>query len=161
MDPYLIWKTVHVLSATVLLGTGTGIAFFCWFGSRDAIRRGDIGALRVVLQFTVKADAVFTAPAVVLQLLSGAFLLNLSGWSWWSPWSLTVLGLFAFVGACWLPVVWIQVRLKRLAETAPSIAGLPPEFANLFRVWFLLGIPAFASVVTIVFLMVAKPLAVA
>jgi uncharacterized membrane protein len=157
---YLLCKTLHVLSATALLGTGMGIAFFCWFGSRAALRAGDIGALRVVLRYTVAADAVFTAPAVVLQLGSGAVLLNLNGWSWVSAWSLTVIGLFIFIGACWLPVVWIQLRLKRLAETAPMIAALPRAFAVLFRAWFLLGIPAFASVITMVFLMVAKPLPV-
>lgn len=160
MDTYLIWKTLHVLSAAILMGTGIGIAFFCWFGSRAAIRDNNIGALRAVLRFTVIADSAFTAPAVVLQLLSGAVLLNLNGWSWLSPWSLTVMGLFAFVGACWLPVVWIQVRLNRLAKSAPSVAQLPSTFAAMFRVWFLLGIPAFASVVTIVFLMVARPLPV-
>ena len=160
MDTYLIWKTVHVLSATILMGTGIGIAFFCWFGSRTAIRNNDIGALRVVLRFTVAADAIFSAPAVVVQLLSGAVLLGLNGWSWLSPWSLTVMGLFAFVGACWLSVVWIQMRLNRFAKNAPSVAHLPPMFVAIFRVWFLLGIPAFASVVAIVFLMVAKPLPV-
>lgn len=160
MTSFLIWKTVHVLSATVLVGTGMGIAFFCWFGSRSALRDGDIGALRTVLRFTVRADTIFTAPAVLLQLASGAVLIHLSGWSWWSPWTLTVMGLFALVGACWLPVVWIQVQLMRLAMVAPSVAALPSEFAEKFRIWFLLGIPAFASVVVIVFLMVAKLLPV-
>ncbi|MEO8102881.1 MAG: DUF2269 domain-containing protein [Betaproteobacteria bacterium] len=160
MDAYPLWKTVHVLSATILLGTGIGIAFFCWFGSRDAIRRGDIGALRMVLRFTVVADALFTAPAVIVQFLSGAVLLHLSGWSWASAWSMTVMVLFIAVGACWLPVVWIQARLKRFAYRASSIAGLPRAFGRLFRAWLLLGPPAFACVVALVYLMVAKPLAV-
>ncbi len=160
MDAFLIWKTLHVLSATVLLGTGIGIAFFCWFGSRHAIRARDIGTLRVVLRFTVLADGVFTAPSVVVQCISGAVLLQLHGWSWLSPWTLTVMGLFLFIGACWLPVVWIQYRLKQLADIAPDVAGLPMEFARLLRRWFLLGMPAFASVMVILFLMVAKPLSV-
>ena len=160
METVGLWKTLHVLSATVLIGTGIGIAFFCWFGSREAIRNSDIGALRIVLRFTVVADTAFTAPAVVLQFLSGAVLLKLAGWSWLSPWSLTVLGLFIFVGACWLPAVWIQMHLKRLAVAAPSVAELPPAFARMFRVWVLLGIPAFASVVMILFMMVNKPLPV-
>ena len=160
MDAYGLWKTLHVLSATILLGSGIGIAFFCWFGSRAALRNGDIGTLRIILRFTVLADAVFTAPAVVLQLVSGAVLLKLAGWSWLSQWSLTVLGLFIFVGTCWLPVVWIQIRLKRFAKIAPNVADLPPAFAHMFRIWLLLGLPAFTSVVTIVFLMVNKPLPV-
>ena len=160
MEAYGLWKTMHVLSATILMGTGIGIAFFCWFGSRAALRNNDIGTLRIILRFTVLADAVFTAPAVVLQFVSGAVLLNLAGWSWLSPWSLTVLGLFVFVGLCWLPVVWIQIRLKQLAVAAPSVAALSNAFARMFRVWVLLGIPAFASVVLILFMMVNKPLPV-
>ncbi len=160
MDAYIGWKVVHVLSATVLMGTGMGIAFFCWFGSRYALGRDDIGALRTVLRFTVIADAVFTAPAVVIQFVSGAALLHLAGWSWISPWTVTVLTLFLLMGACWLPVVWIQVKLSRLAASAPSVAALSPHFASWFRVWFILGIPAFSMVVAIVFMMVARPLAV-
>lgn len=160
MDAYHFWKTAHVLSATILMGTGIGIAFFCWFGSRHALMRGDIGALRIVLRFTVLADAIFTAPAVVFQFTSGAALMHLLGWSWTSPWALSVFGLFVAVGICWLPVVWIQVRLHRLAIAAPATVKLPAEFARLFRVWFLLGIPAFGCVVVLVFMMVAKPLAI-
>lgn len=159
-ETYIIIKLVHVLSSTVLLGTGAGIAFFCWFGSRSAITRGDMGALRVVLRFTVLADAIFTAPAVVVQLGSGLWLTGLAGWRLTSPWTVTVLGLFAFVGVCWLPVVWMQVELGRLAAAAESMADLPARFHRLFRAWFLLGIPAFTSVLAIFYLMVAKPLAV-
>ena len=39
-DTYLFWKTAHILSATILFGTGIGIAFFCWFGYRAALRSG-------------------------------------------------------------------------------------------------------------------------
>lgn len=160
MDTFLFWKTAHVLSATVLMGTGIGIAFFCWFGSRQAIAKNEIGALRIVLRFTVVADAVFTMPAVVFQFFSGVVLLEHLGWSWQAPWMRSVMALYIFVGACWLPVVWIQVKLSRLANTAPSVAALPPAFGKLFRIWFVLGIPAFASVMALVFMMVAKPLAV-
>lgn len=160
MDHYLLWKTLHVFSATILMGTGIGIAFFCWFGSRAAIRANNIGAIRVVLRFTVLADALFIAPAVVIQFATGALLLDANGWSWQSSWSMTVVALFAFVGACWLPVVWIQSRLKKFANAASEIELLPAAFTKLFRVWFLLGIPAFAAMIALVYLMIAKPLAV-
>ncbi len=160
MNSYLFWKFAHVSSATILMGTGIGIAFFCWFGSRQAIAHGEIGALRIVLRFTVIADAIFTAPAAIFQFVSGAVLLEHLGWSWHSPWTLSVLALFVLVGACWLPVVWIQIQLSRLANAAPTITQLPPRFLRLFRIWLLLGLPAFASVVMLVFMMVAKPMAV-
>ena len=159
MDSYAIWKTVHVFSAAILMGTGIGIAFFCWFGSRAAIGDKNIGALRMVLRFTVLADAVFTAPAVVVQAVTGAMLMHLAGWSWFSPWSITAVGLFGLVGVCWLPVLWIQWRMKKLADNASAIDTLPQAFTSLFRAWILLGIPALAAMLTLLFMMVAKPLA--
>lgn len=158
METYFLWKTIHVFSATILMGTGIGIAFFCWFGSRAAIRSNDIGALRVVLRFTVRSDFVFTAPAVVIQAVTGALLLNLNGWSWFSPWGIVVTSLFVFIGLCWLPVVWIQWRLRQIAASALSISALPVEFKFLFRAWCLLGLPAFLAMLMMIYLMVAKPL---
>jgi uncharacterized membrane protein len=155
------WKTAHLLSAAILFGTGLGTAFFCWFGYRRALRLGAIAALRATLRLTVIADACFTAPAVVFQAVSGLMLMHLLGWPLVSAWSVAVWGLFVLVGACWLPVVVIQVRLSRESEQAASIAALPARFHHWFRWWFALGIPAFAAVVVIYYLMVAKPLAVA
>jgi uncharacterized membrane protein len=154
------WKTAHVLSASILFGTGLGIAFFCWFGFRRALRTGGIVGLRLVLRLTVLADAWFTAPAVVFQAVSGLVLMNLLGWPLVSPWSVAVWSLFAFTGACWVPVVFMQIRLSRDAERAPSMEALPPRFHRKFRLWFVLGVPAFTAVLLLYYLMVAKPLAV-
>jgi uncharacterized membrane protein len=159
-QPYELWKTLHVVGAAVLFGTGLGIAFFCWFGYRRAMRSGEIGTLRAFLRLTVIADACLTAPAVALQAVSGVALMNLLGWSQASPWALLVWTLFVFVGLCWLPVVAIQIRLSREAQAAPSTERLAPRFHRLFRVWFGLGIPAFAAVVALFYLMVARPLPV-
>ncbi len=158
---FALWKTAHVLSATILFGTGLGTAFFCWFGYRSARRSGDIGALRAVLRLTVVADAVFTTPAVVFQLISGIVLMRMLGWPYISAWSSATAFLFVLVGACWIPVVAIQRRLDRDARQATSLGALPAAFHRLFRLWFALGVPAFAAVVIIVYLMVAKPLSVA
>jgi uncharacterized membrane protein len=155
---FLLWKTAHILSATVLFGTGLGIAFFCWFGYRNALRRGEIAALRVILRLTVIADAWLTAPAVVFQVFSGWVLMRHLGLPLTSPWALASIGLFALVGACWLPVVVIQFRLWREAEASPSIELLSAAFHRRFRVWFALGVPAFAGVMVLFYLMAAKPL---
>lgn len=154
------WKTAHILSAAILFGTGLGTAFFCWFGYRRALRTGEIAALRATLRLTVIADACFTAPAVVFQAVSGLMLMKLLAWPLVSPWSVAVWCLFAVVGACWLPVVVIQVRLRRESERAASIEALPARFHRWFRWWFALGIPAFTAVVVIFYLMVAKPLTI-
>ena len=156
---WAFWKTVHILSATVLFGTGLGIAFFCWFGYRHALRAFDLGALRATLRLTVIADASLTAPAVVFQAVSGIMLMTLLGWPLLSPWSVAVWSLFVLTGACWLPVVWIQILLWREARDAASIDALSPAFHRRFRLWFALGMPAFAAVIAIFWLMVARPLA--
>ena len=155
------WKTAHILSAAILFGTGLGIAFFCWFGSRRALRIRDIAGLRLVLRLTVLADAWFTAPAVVFQALSGLVLMRLLGWPLVSPWSLAVWALFLLTGVCWLPVVVIQMRLSQEANRTTSVDALSGHFHRMFQNWFLLAWPAFTAVVLLFYLMVAKPLAVA
>jgi uncharacterized membrane protein len=160
MVAHELWKTAHVLSAAVIFGTGLGIAFFCWFGYRGALRSGDIGALRSLLRLTVIADAWFTAVAVAFQAASGLRLMDQLGWPLLSPWSIAVWSLFALAGACWIPVVWIQVHLSRTANRVPSIEWLPRSFHLWFGLWVALGVPAFAAVIAIYWLMIAKPLAV-
>lgn len=154
------WKTTHILSAAVLFGTALGTAFFCWSGYRRALRTGEIAGLRTILRLTVIADACFTAPAVVFQVVSGLVLMNLLGWPLVSPWSVAVWSLFIFTGACWLPVVAIQMRLSGESERAATIDALPARFHRWFHWWFVLGVPAFTAIVVIFYLMVAKPLSV-
>jgi|SRR5262249_46397588 len=161
MSAHEIWKTAHILSGAVIFGTGLGIAFFCWFGYRGAMRSRDIGALRSVLRLTVAADAWLTAIAVAFQAASGLRLMAALGWSHASPWSIAVWSLFVFAGACWIPVVFIQLYLSRIAHGVPSVEWLPRSFHRWFRAWFALGVPAFIAVIAIYWLMVAKPLAVA
>lgn len=144
-DVYSLWKTAHVISAAILFGTGLGIAFFAWFGYRSAIRTGDIDGLKIVLRLTVIADMCFTAPAVVFQLVSGLILMHIDGWSLYSPWSITALGLFFLVGMLWLPVVVIQIKMSREVQKMTAIKQLSQSFHRQFIVWFILGVPAFLS----------------
>lgn len=160
MSAYLLWKTAHIVSAAILFGTGLGIAFFAWFGYRRALKVGEIDGLRTVLRLTVIGDACFTAPAVVFQLISGFALMQLNGWSYGSPWFLTIFGLFLSVGAFWLPVVALQIALSREVHKVASTKHLSADFHRRFQLWFVLGIPAFLLVLTLFFLMVAKPLSV-
>lgn len=148
-------KLAHVLSGAVLFGTGLGIAFFMVWATRSRSARtvADVGRIVVV------ADFLFTATAVVIQPLSGLWLIKAQGWSLTEPWLLATYGLYVFTGLCWLPVVWIQMRMARLAEAA-SEAGddaLPPAYDRLYWAWFALGWPAFAAVIGIYALMLFKP----
>lgn len=152
--PHLALLLVHVLSAAVLFGTGAGIAFFMV----AAHHTRDARTVAAVARIVVLADFVFTASAVVVQPVSGAGLIALAGWRWNEPWLLAAYALYVLTGACWLPVVWIQMRLKRLAEQAAAEgAALPDAYRRLYRFWFALGWPAFAAVIGIYALMLAKP----
>ena len=124
------------------------------------MRLRDIGSLRTILRLTVMGDLIFTAPAVIFQVISGLALMHLDGWSYTSRWSETVLGLYVAVGLLWLPVVVLQFVLSRDAEQAESVEHLSAGFSRRFVVWFVLGIPAFLLVITIYYLMISKALPV-
>jgi len=147
-------KLVHLLGATVLLGTGLGIAFFMWMAHRSDEPRLIAHTAKIV----VVADFVFTAVAVVVQPISGAALAWIIGYSLLDPWIVASLALYLLVGLCWLPVVWIQIRLAALATAAAaSSTVLPAEYHQLFRLWFALGWPGFGGTIAIFVLMIWKP----
>lgn len=154
MDLYTLVKVAHVIGATVLLGTGAGIAFFMLMAHRTR----DPALVAQTASVVVLADTVFTASAVILQPITGASLAHLAGYRLLSGWIGLSLALYVVTGLCWLPVVWIQVRLRDLAiQAAATDTPLPERYFRLFRLWFVLGFPAFAAVLGIVWLMVAKP----
>jgi uncharacterized membrane protein len=147
-------RWAHVLGATVLLGTGGGIAFFMLV----AHRTNDPRLIAHVAGTVVIADGLFTATAVIVQPITGMALAQAMGWSLDEPWLALAIALYLLTGACWLPVVWIQLQLRNLARTAVAEATeLPQTYHRLFRIWFLLGVPAFASVLAIIWLMTARP----
>ena len=150
---YLILKYLHVLSAAVLLGTGVGIAFFLF----TVCRSRNIEALRVVSRLVIVADWLFTATAVVLQPVTGIWMMQERGWSFSSHWFVATVALYVVVGACWIPVVALQYRMARLAGEADSFATLSTAFHRAFRLWVALGIPAFIMVLMLYALMVFKP----
>jgi uncharacterized membrane protein len=150
-----VWlRWLHVGGACVLLGTGAGIAFFMLM----AHRTGDARIIAHTAGVVVIADTLFTATAVVAQPVTGWLLAREAGWSLTEGWLLLSLGLYGLTGACWLPVVAIQIRLRTLARQAVA-AGEPPgaDYRRLFRVWLLLGLPAFSAVAAILWLMLARP----
>ena len=154
MTSYLLLKMLHILSAIVVMGTGAGIAFFMFMANRSA----NVAAIAVTARHVVLADWLFTAPAVVMQLVTGILLMQTLGYSFSSMWFLTVIGLFVFIGICWLPVVVIQYRLKALADSALTSGVLDPKFKKMMRIWTALGVPAFIAILAILWLMVFKPL---
>jgi uncharacterized membrane protein len=154
MDPYFFIKTLHILSASVLFGTGAGIAFFMLQGHLSGVP----AARRFAATTTVRADFLFTLPAVVVQPLTGAWLIWKGGFDWSDRWLVVTYALYLLAGACWLPVVAIQMRMKAMLQ-AEAVTGHLDEakLSRLFRWWFVLGWPAFGGLIVVFYLMVAKP----
>jgi uncharacterized membrane protein len=151
---YLWLKWLHIVSSTVLFGTGAGIAFFFL----RAQRTGDVRVIAAVSRDVVVADAVFTATAVIAQPISGLLMVKVAGYPLSLPWIWGSLALYCAIGCFWLPVVWLQIKMRDLAAAAAnSGAPLPPLYDRYYRWWFGLGWPAFAGALVIFWLMVTKP----
>jgi len=154
MTTYFLLKFLHVIGATVLLGTGAGIAFFMLM----AHRTGDARIVAATARIVVKADYLFTATAVVAQPITGALLAGSVGYSLGEGWIVASIALYLVTGAFWLPVVWMQSQMRNLAaEAAQTGTGLPERYHRLYRLWFAFGFPAFSAVLVIFWLMIARP----
>lgn len=154
MTLYFALKFLHVIGAAVLLGTGAGIAFFMLL----AHRTGDAATIAGVARIVVIADFLFTATAVIAQPVTGLLLAWKVGYALSDGWIALSIVLYLVTGAFWLPVVWMQMRMRDLACAAAREARpLSPEYHRLFRLWFAFGFPAFAAVLGIFWLMIARP----
>ena len=147
-------KWIHIISAILLFGTGFGSAFYKYMADRS----GNLATIAITNRHVVLADWIFTSPTVVIQPLSGFWLAHLQGYSLTTSWLLTSIVLFVLAGACWLPVVYLQIRNRNDATKALSTQSeLQPRYWRDARLWFWLGIPAFSAMLVIVYLMIAKP----
>jgi uncharacterized membrane protein len=151
---YIIVKWLHILSSTLLFGLGLGTAFHFFMVSRSR----DPRAIALMANSMVLADWLFTTTTIVFQPLSGLYLMSVMNLPMTAPWIVWSVALYLLAGACWAPVVWLQMRMRRMAYSA-VVQGhdLGPEFWRLRRIWIALGIPAFSSLVIVFYLMVAKP----
>ena len=151
---YLLLKAIHVLSSVLLFGTALGSAFYKYFTDRTGV----LPAIAETNRLVVIADWLFTTPTVIIQPLSGFLLIHIAGWPWNTPWLIAAYALFIVAGSCWLPVVWLQIRMARMAAAANAANGaLPPRYWRYARAWEWLGYPAFCAMVAVYFLMVFKP----
>lgn len=147
-------RLAHVIGATVLFGTGAGIAFFMVMARRTA----SPALIAHVAGTVVIADTVFTATAAIIQPVTGYFLARIIGWPLTEGWIALSLALYVFTGIFWLPVVWIQIRLRDIArDCAATGQALPAQWFRLYRIWFACGFPAFFAVLGIIWLMLTKP----
>ena len=149
MNEYLWLRFFHILGATLILGTGLGTVFFMLraYSSRN------VEAMKVTTRSVVLADWIFTTPAIVAQFVSGVWLTSKLGSSYGSAWFVAVIGIFALVGLCWLPVVFIQIRIRDIIAKGGSL----DDCGGLMKIWMGLGIPAFLGVLLLIYLMLSKP----
>jgi uncharacterized membrane protein len=151
---YMVLKWLHILSSTLLFGTGLGSAYYMFFASLTR----DARTVANVVRYVVLADWIFTTTTIVFQPLSGWRMAHLAGLPLTTPWIMWSFALYFLAGACWLPVVWIQIRMRRMArEAADAGTPLPDAYFGWLRIWVALGIPAFLALVVVFWLMVAKP----
>ncbi|NLR73722.1 DUF2269 family protein [Leeia aquatica] len=151
---YLLLKYLHILSATLMFGTGLGTAFYMFVTNRGK----QVQSIATVSHWVVKADWWFTTPAVIFQPISGLWMAHLAGWPLHSHWLLVTFALYALAAICWLPVVWLQLRMRDMAHHALQHGEpLPARYWQYERLWTLLGIPAFVGLLVVYWMMVAKP----
>jgi len=151
---YLAHKSIHILSAILLFGTGLGSAFYKYYTDRTGV----LAAIAETNRLVVRADWMFTTPTVFIQPISGYALMHYANWPLDTPWLVAAIGLYVVAGLCWLPVVWLQIRMRDISrEALTKNQALPERYHRMTRLWFWLGVPAFTSMVAIVLLMVFKP----
>lgn len=154
MTLYFLVKYLHVLGAIVILGTGTGIAFFMLMAHRSQ----NVEFIARTASVVVIADALFTFSAVIFQPVTGGLLMMLSATSIAERWVMASLALYVVAGLFWVPVVVMQIEMRDLARKAVETQGpLPPRYFALFRRWFIFGFPGFGATMLILWLMIAKP----
>ena len=150
---YVVVKWLHILSSTFLFGTGIGSAWYMLFANLSR----DVRAIAVVSKYVVIADWLFTATTAVVQPATGFTMVHLAGYPITSHWIMWSIALYVLAGACWLPVVWLQIRLRDVAAAADRVGQpLPPAYWRYFGWWVALGVPAFFAFLAIFYLMVSK-----
>lgn len=150
---YIALKYLHILSMVLLFGTGLGSAFYKWMADRSR----NLQHIAITNRNVVLADWIFTTPTVIFQPISGIWLAYLAGIPLSTDWISISLALYVLAGVCWIPVVWLQIRMSKLADVAlENKSPLNEDYWRYARLWFWLGVPAFISMVLVVFLMVFK-----
>ena len=153
MNTYLLLKWIHILSSVLLVGVGFGSAFYLFFINRTR----NVAAIAAVSKLVVKADYWFTAPAILIQPITGLAMVAMAGYSYTEAWLLGTYALFILAGMCWLPVVWIQIQMAKIAADNIKNVELPENYWRYTRIWQRLGMIAFPSMLIVYALMVFKP----
>lgn len=154
LTDYGTLKWLHIMSATLLFGTGLGSAFYKYMTDRG----GDLAAIATANRLVVLADWLFTLPTIILQPITGVLLALAVGYPLTSAWLVVSIVLYVVAGLCWLPVVYLQIVMRD--QSAAALAARRPldaRYGRLMDVWFWLGVTAFVSLLIVYALMIFKP----
>jgi len=152
---YLLIKWIHIISSTLLFGTGLGSAFYKYMTDRT----NNVDAIATTNKLVVLADWLFTTPTIIIQPVTGIMMVFIAGFSFADSWLLISIILYVIAGACWLPVVVLQIKMRQISNHAAlTTTDLPDIYWQYTKTWFWLGIPAFISIVCTFYLMTNKPL---
>jgi uncharacterized membrane protein len=151
---YLWLKLIHVISSTILFGTGLGTATVMLYGYYCQ----NISAMAVINRYVVLVDWIFTGTSGFIQPISGLLLVYIAGYPLHSLWIIGSLIAYSIAAVCWFVVVYLQIKLRDLSELAcQKNSELPEIYHVYFKWWFILGWPAFISLIVVFYLMVMKP----
>ncbi len=145
---YFLLKLIHILSATLMIGTGLGSAFYLYL----TYKKSAVQTVKEVLNFVILADTIFTTPSVIIQLITGIMLSDLLGLLY-TDWFWLVLAVSVIVLVLWLRAAFIQFKLKKLLEEENKLS---PKFHHLMNIWFILGVPSFGGAIYLYYLMVYR-----
>ncbi len=151
---YQLVKTLHIVGALLFLGAGLMTAYY----KVRADRSGDLKIITWYQREIVLADWIFTLPSGLLLPLTGWWLMEKRGLTLDDAvWLRYGIILFVAAGVLWLPAVWLQIKMRRLASQAlETDSELPPEFHRANKIWMALGVPAFLAAAAVVWLMVSQ-----
>jgi uncharacterized membrane protein len=151
-------KIVHIITASVLFGTGLGTAIYMLYANMLK----NIPIIALATRRVVTADWLFTGISGVLQPITGIAMLYMKGYKLTNAWAIAVFTCYCIAAVCWFIVVYLQIRCRDLAIAAlKSNTALPKKYQQYFVAWVILGFPAFLSLILIFYLMANNPFYIA
>jgi uncharacterized membrane protein len=151
---YLWLKMIHILAAIVMVGIGSGSVFYKF----RADRGGDLREIAFANKNVVLADWIFTAPSVIIQPITGFLMARIAGYPLTQTWILLGIIFYITAGLCWLPAVYLQIRMRDISLNALAFnEPLPPLYRKMYKIWCWLGVGGFLSVIIVIYVMVFKP----
>ena len=150
-----ILLAIHILASVVFVGNIITAAF--WKIRAD--RSGSLESIAITSRSLQLADFAFTMPGILALLVTGIWMVGITGWQrFQEPWlgiSFVLLILTATIWAAGLAP--LQKRMTRLARDQSAAGQADPAYRQASRTWSMMGGVATLLPVVILVLMALKP----